>query len=152
MCLNPTSFINYNHLKLAASLANVRPELLRKTLLYFSDMAQQQYKAHKGDEIMITKKKEQIYIGYRILLKEMIQKCYRRAAVSGTDMNSNVDILKKVADAIRASRIQDESILLIKNSVDYFIEQNMHIQREATYVALRTSFILYIIILTFNKR
>ena len=62
------------------------------------------------------------------------------------------DILKKVSDAIRASRIQDESILLIKNSVDYFIEQNMHIQREATYVALRTSFILYIIILTFNKR
>lgn len=152
MCLNPTSFINYNHLKLAASIANVRPELLRKTLLCFSDMAQQQYKAHKGDEIMITKKKEQIYIGYRILLKEMIQKCYRRAAVSGTDMNSNVDILKKVADAIRASRIQDESILLIKNSVDYFIEQNMHIQREATYVSLRTAFILYIIILTFNKR
>jgi hypothetical protein len=152
MVLNPTAFINYNHLKLASDLANTRPELLRKTLLAFSDTAQQQYKAHQGDEIMITKKKEQIYIGYRILIKELIQKGYRRAALSGADMNSNVEILKKISDAIRASRIQDESILLIKNSVDYFIEQNMHIQREATYVALRTSFILYIIILTFNKR
>ena len=151
-CLNPTAFINYNHLKLAGELANTRPELLKKTLLFFSDSAQQQYKAHQGDEIMITKKKEQIYIGYRILIKELIQKCYRRAALNGADMNSNVEILKKISDAIRASRIQEESILLIKNSVDYFIEQNMHIQREATYVALRTSFILYIIILTFNKR
>ena len=152
MVLNPVAFINYNHVKLASSLANTRPELLKKTLLLFSDTAQQQYKVHQGEEIMVTKKKEQIYIGYRILIKELIQKSYRRAALSGADMNSNIEILKKVSDAFRASRIQDESILLIKNSVDYFIEKNMHIQREATYVALRTSFILYIIILTFNKR
>ena len=151
-CLNPASFINYNHVKLASDLSNTRPELLKKALLLFSDTAQQQYKSHKGDEIMITKKKEQIYIGYHVLISEMIQKCYRRAALSGCDMHSNIAILKKVSDAIRASRIQEESILLIKNSVDYFIEQNMHIQREATYVSLRTAFILYIIILTFNKR
>ena len=150
--LNPAAFINYNHLKLAAGLSNTRPEMLRKALIFFSDMAQQQYKAHKGDEVMTTKKKERIYIGYRILISELIQKSYRRAAMNGADMQSNVEILKKVADAYRASRIQDEDILLIKNSIDYFIDENMHIQREATMAALRTSFILYIIILTFNKR
>ena len=150
--LSPTSFIDYKTVAGAGELSNTRPELVRKLLLCFSDMAQQQYKAHKGDEIMITKKKEQIYIGYKVLLYELIQKSYRRAALAGADMNSNVEILKKVSDSYRASRIADESILLIKNSVDYFIEQYMHIQREATAVALRTSFILYIIIMTFNTR
>ena len=101
---------------------------------------------------MVTKKKEQLYIGYRILLAELIQKSYRRAALNGADMQSNVSILKKVADAYRASRISDLDILLIKNSVDYFVDQNLHIQREATAVALRTAMILYFIIMSFNKR
>ena len=152
LVLNPTAFINYNHMRLASGMSNTRPELLRKLLTVFSDNAQQQYKAHKGDEIMITKKKEQLYIGYRVFIYELIQKSYRRAKIAGANMDSNIDILDKVRDAYRASRITDESILLIKNSADYFIEQNMQIQREATAVALRTSFILYIIILTFNKR
>ena len=152
LALNPTSFINFSHVKLAGDITGTRPELLKKMLMLFSDIAQQQYKAKKTEEYMTSKKTGPIILGYALLIRELVQKCYRRAALNDCDMTSNIAILKKVLDAIRASRMQDEAILLIKNSVDYFIEQNMHIQREATYVALRTSFILYVIILTFNKR
>ena len=150
MALNTNTFINFQHVRLAATIANVRPEILRDILTAFSLMATMQYKAHTGNETKLQDK-QTIYVGYMILIYELIQKSYRRCAQMGCDMNSNVKILEKTRDAFRASRILDESILSIKNSVDYFISEHMHYTREAVAVAARTAFILYIIILSFNK-
>ena len=148
--LNLNTFINFNDVRLAASLANIRPEILREVLTVFSALATDQYKAHTGDEVKIDKQKNNLYVGYRVLLSELIQKTYRRCAQIGCDMRSNVQILQKTRDAYRASRILDQDILQIKNSVDLFITEHTKYVRENTCVSARTAFILYIMILSFK--
>ena len=148
--INLSTFINFNDVKLAAGIANIRPEILREVLTIFSGMAVQQYRQHLGTEIKADKQKMNIYVGYQILISELIQKSYRRCAQVGCDMRSNVQILEKTRDAFRASRILDADILQVKNSVDYFIVNNTKYTRENTCVSARTAFILYIMILSFK--
>ena len=50
---NINTFINFNDVRLAASLANTRPEILREVLTVFSALATDQYKAHTADEVKI---------------------------------------------------------------------------------------------------
>lgn len=148
--LNLNTFLNFNDIRLAAGLANTRPEILREVLTTFSAVATDQYKAQLGDKTLIDKQKNTIYVGYRILISELIQKTYRRCAQIGCDMKSNVQILQKTRDAYRASRILDPDILQIKNSVDYFIQENTKYVRENTCVSARTAFILYLMIQSFK--
>ena len=148
--LNLNTFLNFNDIRLAAGLANTRPEILREVLTIFSAVATDQYKAQIGDKTLVDKQKNTIYVGYRILIAELIQKTYRRCAQIGCDMKSNVQILQKTRDAYRASRILDPDILQIKNSVDYFIQENTKYVRENTCVSARTAFILYLMIQSFK--
>lgn len=149
--LNTNIFINYSDIKLASGIANIRPDMLREVLMTFSAVATQQYRNHTGDEIKLDKKKRKIYVGYRILISELIQKSYRRAVMSGCDMKSNVDILNKTRDAFKASRILDEDILLIKDSVHYFVQTNTKYTREATIIAIRMGIIMYLMIQSFKS-
>ena len=148
--LNLSSFLNANDIKLAAGIANIRPEILREVLMAFSAVATDQYKARTGDEIKTDKQKNKLYVGYRVLIQELIQKTYRRCAAVGCDMRSNVQILEKARDAYRASRILDVDILTVKNSIDYFITEHTKYTREATQVAARTAFVMYIMIMSFK--
>ena len=148
--LNLNTFLNFNDIRLASSLANTRPEITREVLTIFSGLATEQYKAHTGDEIKVDKQKNNLYVGYRVLIAELIQKTYRRCAQIGCDMRSNVQILQKTRDAYRASRILDQDILLIKNSVDFFITEHTKYVRDNTCVSARTAFILYIMIMSFK--
>lgn len=148
--LNVNTFINATDVRLAATVANVRLDIMRDVLTTFSALATDQYKAHTGDEIKIDKTKQPIYVGYRVLIQELIQKTYRRCAQVGCDMRSNLQILEKARDAYRASRILDENILHIKNSVDYFMSENTKYTRDSILVSARTGFILYLMVQSFK--
>jgi hypothetical protein len=126
--------------------------VVREILTIFSAVATAQYKARTGDEIKTDKNKQPIYVGYRVLIQELIQKTYRRCAQVGCDMKSNLQILEKTRDAYRASRLLDQDIIIIKNSVDYFISENTKYTREATQVTVRTAFVLYMIIQSFKHK
>lgn len=149
--LNINTFINFEDVKLVCKLVpSIRPDMLKSLLSIFSNMANLQYKKKQTEEVILDKDKQKLYVGYRILIVELIQKTYRHCVMTGTNMNSHLAILSKTRDVYRASRIANPDIISIKNSVDYFVSKNTSYTREATCVSLRTAFILYLIIMSFK--
>lgn len=150
--LNINSFINFEDVKLVCKLVPaVRTDMLRSVLTIFSNMAYTQYRNKLGDEVKIDKaNKQQLYVGYRVLITELIQKTYRHCIMSGVKPDSHIGILNKTRDTYRASRIANPDILTIKDSVDLFVTTNTKYTREATLISIRTAFILYIIIMSFK--
>lgn len=148
-CLNINSLINFSHMRLTASLCNgIRPDMVNEMLQNFSAVASIQAKNGLDEAIAKVDGKE-IYLGYRKLINEVIQKSYRYAVLNSVDMESNLKVLESARNVFRASRVQDEDILKIKDSIDHFIINNMQYKREATQVAMRTAFIVYFMLLTF---
>lgn len=150
--LNLNLFIDLNDIKLAAKLtSNIRDDQLKEVLLIFSKLASEQYAAQKADEtVKDSKTKLPIYTGYRILIRELIQKTYRRCYLDGVNLKANVEVLNGARNIYRSSRITDVDILAVKNSVDYFITHNSKYTRQNTLVSLRIALILYFIIQSFK--
>ena len=148
-CLNVNSLINFQHVRLTASLCNnIRPDMITEALQTFSAVATVQAK-NGLDEAVAKVEGKEIYLGYRRLINEIIQKSYRYAVINNVDMDSNLKVLESARNVFRASRIQDEDILKVKDSLDHFIINNLQYKREATQVAMRTAFIVYFMLLTF---
>ena len=149
-CLNVNAFINFGYMRLIAGMCNnVRPDMLKDVLTTFSNIATLQAK-NKEDDLIMKSDGKITFLGYRILITEIIQKCYRYCTINGVDMSANVQILQAVGQVMRASRLQDEDMLRLKESVDHFVVQNLHYTRQATQISLRVAFIMYIILLTFQ--
>lgn len=149
--LNVNTFINYEDVKLVCKLVpSVRPDMLKSVLSIFSNMAYTQYRSKQAEETLKTPKSELIYVGYRTLITELIQKTYRHCIMAGVKVDSHLGILSKTRDIYRASRIANPDIITIKNSVDYFVVKNTKYTREATLISVRTAFILYMIICSFK--
>ena len=150
---NVHMFIDEESVKLAANLAsNIRPDMLRAALVTYSGQATAQYQAGQTEDTVVDKQKHTIYIGYKLLIREMIQKTYRWCSLHGVNMKNPSAILKETSSVYRASRLNDQDLLKVKDSVDYFMRLNTAYKRDATLVSLRIAFILYIIILTFKYR
>ena len=151
---NVHTFIDEERVKLSANLAsNIRPDMLRAVLVTFSGQATIQYQSGTTEDILVEKqKKNTIYVGYKILIREMVQKTYRWCSLHGVDMKTPSAILRETSSVYRASRLSDPDLLKIKDSVDYFLKLNTAYKRDATLVSLRIAFILYIICLTFKYR
>ena len=146
--LNVNKLINYSHIKLTCALSfNVRPDMLRNLLEMFSAVATAQFKSGDTQKVIIGRDKEKIYVGYRLLVTELVQKTFRRCILENTiDINSNVAILERTRDIYRSSRVNDPDILRIKDSIDYFVQNNTKYTRESTLVSLRSALIIYLMI------
>ena len=151
--LNTNEFIDTKYVQLAAKLAaNTRPDMINSLLISFSAMATQQIKDKTSYEVTQDKQKKTLYTGYAKLLEELIQKIYRRAALTGVDMKNNLAILQLAKNTFTASRVIDADILRIKESVDNFVTTHTKYTRAGTLVGLRLGFILYIILISFKCR
>lgn len=149
-CLNVNSFINFGYSRLIANMCNnVRPDMMKDMLQIFSAVATQQAK-NQEDMLVMKENGNTLFVGYKILITEIIQKCYRHCTLEGVDLSANIKILQAIGQIMRASRLADEDLLRLKDSVDYFVDKHLHYTREATKVSMRTAFILYIILLTFE--
>ena len=149
--LNVTRFINREKMELVLKLnSNIRRDMLRGLLMKFSDVAVQQYRKKEAGLIEGVGDTE-LLIGYRALISHIIQKTYRACIVAGdVDMTSRVAILEKTRNLYRSSRISDESILVIKNSVDHFVNKYSDSSRSSTNASLKIGFITYIMLLSFD--
>lgn len=151
--LNTNEFIDTKHVQLASKLAaNTRADMINSMLISFSAMATQQVKDKTTYEVTQDKKKNTLYIGYAKLIEELIQKIYRRAAITGVDLKNNLAILQLAKNTFTASRVIDVDILKIKDSVDNFVTTHTKYTRTGTLVGLRLGFILYIILISFKYR
>lgn len=150
--LNTNRFINHEYINLICKLnSNVRPDMVRDMLVTFSNMASKQYKSHEQMST-IEEKHRKIYVGYQALITEIIQKTYRQCILDGVDISKRLAIVEKTRNMYRSSRLGDEDIGSVKDSVEYFVMNNTAFKREATIASLKLAFILYIIVMTFEVR
>ena len=150
--LNINELIDLNLVNLTVKLSsNVRKDLVIEMLTLFSRVATQQVKDHETQKAIVDRNRNPIYIGYVTLIQELVQKTYRRAAVMGVDCENNVEVLQTTRNTYTASRVIDNDVAIIKNSVDRFLQATKY-TRPGTIVSLRLSLILYIMLLSFKYR
>ncbi len=150
-CLNLNEFIDHEMLNIAIVLTkNVKSDVLSSFLTQFSDLAVRQQK--KGDaELTKGRGDNELLLGYRILVTNIIQKTYRECILDKeVDVSKKLGILNKTRDLYRSSRIQNRDILIIKNSVEALVNKYSKSSRSSTNASLRISFITYFILLSFK--
>ena len=146
--LNANQFIRNDVVRIVSKLVpNIRPDMMRTLLMFFSNQSVVQYQKHKQDEIDKTGR---YLIGYHILITEIIQRSYRLCILEKVNMKSRLAILDKVRNTFRSSRVNDPEILRIKDSVEHLVEIAKVTSRDSTKASLKIAFILYIILLTFD--
>lgn len=149
--LSVDRFVDVTKVKLVSGLIkNAPPDLIRKFLTKFTDIAAQHYKngnARKQEEGENYPR----YVGYAILIEQIIVATYgvvlKRKDV---DVNSKLSILETTVNLYRASRINDEQVLAVKESVMSLVEEMDLTKRDETKGALRLAFITYIMVLSFD--
>ena len=151
--LNVNKFIDHSMIEIVVKLTNnIRADMFRGLLMRFSDLAVQQ--SRKGSTTSRSGKGgQEIITGYKALITEIIQKTYRACVVDKTvNMKSKLQVLEKSNNLYKSSRISDESILVIKNSVDKFVEECEISRRPSTNASLKIGFITYIMLLSFRSQ
>lgn len=146
--LNTNQFIRADYIKiLTKMIANVRPDMMRTILTLFSSLAMTQYQKHEQEALDKTGK---LFVGYQILISNIIQRTYRAAIIDKVNLKSRLAILEKARNLYRSSRISDPIIIQIKDSVSDFVEKSRVSNRDATKSSLKIAFIIYIILLSFD--
>ena len=128
-------------------IRNANADMMRNVLMQFSSMATVQYQKRQQD---LESKDKKLFIGYHILIVNLIQRTYRRCIMEKVDLRNRAAILKKAVDLYSASRINDELVLKVKDSVGSFIVKGRFSSREATQASLKIAFIVYIILMSFD--
>lgn len=121
----------------------------RAVLISFSEYAVKQ--ARSGQQMLVKEiDGEPTDVGAQILLSSIIQKTYRYLSLNNVDLKSVIAILKGTKDVYSSSRILDQGILEVRHAVGYLLSQIQSSTREATVTALRTGFVMYIILISFK--
>ena len=150
--LNINEFVDNTLVNLTVKLtSNIRRDNVMDVLTLFSSMATQQVKDKTTTQVTVDKNKDPLYVGYVTLVEELIQKTYRRAALMGVDVTSNIGVLNAAKNTYTASRVIDKEILVVKNSIDFFMSKTKY-TRQGTLVSLRLALILYLIMLSFKYK
>lgn len=148
--IDPTAFIDIRLVetvvKMSKGVVGSKFITLLKT---FCTIAESQKKKGHGSKIDGKGPKKRL-VGYQALITEMIQTTYREATLDEKCNMSRVSLVLKTRSIYSASRVSNESILCVKNTVDDFVITSMRTKREATVTAYRTAFLLYLILMTFE--
>lgn len=134
---------------LAAQFTSVSEDMLRSTLLSLVEIATTQRDSGQLDSIKINDGHE-LYVGLRALISHIIQKTYRNCMANGVDVTNKAAVFLKVKNLYSSSRINDEDILAIKQSVSYFVDLVSTSLRETTRSSLRICLILYFLLRSFR--
>lgn len=147
--LNPDSFYD-RRLCIAVSgmFKAIREETLKDAIIEFATTAHEQAKIDGAlDEVKSVGGKK-VYVGIRILITSLIQNLYHRMLVEEVPRNT-YSILYYTKNTFQASRMSDKDLLMIKDSIEYFLTTINTVNREATRASLRLAIIVYIITKTF---
>ncbi len=151
--INLTKFLNYDSIDLVIALNKaLRKDMFRGLLSKFSDRASTQYRMKDQDKVEGTGS-HRLIVGYRALISAIIQTTYRAAILDPeTKMDSRLSILDKTRNMFRSSRVSDENVQVIKQSVSVLVDELSNSRRDSTNASLKIAFITYIILLSFSKQ
>ena len=85
-----------------------------------------------------------------LLIQNIIQKSYRYCIQNKINMRQVASILKAIKDVYSSSRISDDGIIQVRESVNKLVLELQSNRRDATVSSFRIAFVLYIIILSFK--
>ena len=146
--LNAQQFIQADYIKLCCKLIpNVREDLMRNMLMTFSSASNLQYQKKQWDALS---KDKTMFLGYHILIQNIIQCTYRDCIMKRIDLKSRYEILKNALNLYRSSRVNDATVKMIKDSVEKLVVGRKFSSRDATNASLKIAFIAYIMLLSFN--
>lgn len=146
--INVQQFIREDFIVITGKLIrNANSDLMRNMLMQYSSMATVQYQKRQQD---LESRDKKYFLGYHILIQNMIQRTYRRCIMEKVDLKNRAAILKKAVDLYSASRISDELVLKIKESVEQFVIKGKFSSRDSTRASLKIAFIVYIILMSFD--
>jgi len=146
--INIQQFVREDFITITHQLIrNANADLMRNMLMQYSSLATVQYQKKQQD---IENANKTLFVGYHILIMNLIQRTYRRCIMEKVDLKNRAAILKKAVDLYSASRISDEVVLKVKNSIENFIIKGKFSSREATRASLKIAFVVYIILMSFD--
>jgi hypothetical protein len=134
---------------LSRQFSAISEDTLRSALLTIVDLADTQRDSRQLDVIKINDGRE-LYVGMRAFVANLIQKTYRYCMASGVDVTNRAAIYVKAKNIFSSSRIGDEDILALKQSVEYLVDHISTSRRETTKSSLRLCILLYIILRSFR--
>lgn len=147
---NVNKFINNEYVKVVVAVStNITDSMLRQLLVAFSNMSVVQQAKGKTEETTMDGKDE-VLIGYRTIIANIVQTSYRDCIANKVDVSSPLHVFEHVKNIYRSSRIVDPNVLLVKRSVDRFVNDSKVTSRDATKASLKISFIIYILLLSFD--
>lgn len=148
--LNINQWIENRYVKFICDVfPNITPVLFRQLLVSFSNLASIQSRKGLLDKVVKTDGRTQ-YVGSRVLVRAVLEKTYEACKRARVNPKSKNDILIKARNAYSASRISDNDIIDVKESVNTVIVKCVNVNREATIASLRVAFIYYIMLKSFE--
>jgi hypothetical protein len=149
-CMSVSRIIDIKAMRLAVALFSaIRLEQLKQFIISFSEECVKLAKLGADDKI--TKNKDtgnEILIGGHILIQSIIQQSYRYCRNNDIDISIPSKFIKGVKDVYTSSRITEPGILQVRESVAHYVSTLQTSTRESTVTALRTAFIIYVVILS----
>jgi hypothetical protein len=148
--MSVSRIIDIKAMRLAVALFSaIRLEQLKQFIISFSEECVKLAKLGADDKI--TKNKDtgnEILIGGHILIQSIIQQSYRYCRNNDIDISIPSKFIKGVKDVYTSSRITEPGILQVRESVAHYVSTLQTSTRESTVTALRTAFIIYVVILS----
>lgn len=146
--INIQQFVREDFITITHQLIrNANADLMRNMLMQYSSMATIQYQKRQQD---LESRDKKLFLGYHILIMNLIQRTYRRCILEKVDLKNRAAILKKAVDMYSASRINDEVVLKIKDSIGQFVLKGRFSSRDSTRASLKIAFVVYIILMSFD--
>jgi len=134
---------------ISSQFTNISEDMLKSALKSLVDLARTQSDSKELNAVK-TVDKQVIYIGMRVFLANFIQKTYRYCLHNGIDVMNKGEMFVRVKNVYSSSRINDEDILAVKQSVAYLVNYLNVSRRETTVSSLRLALITYILIRSFR--
>ena len=127
----------------------ITPDMLKTALTALVSIADTQRDSNQLDLTKVNDGVE-LYVGIRVFLSNFIRKTYRYCMKNGVDVTNKAAVYVKVKNVYSSSRINNDDIQSIKQSVAYFVDLISSSRRETTKSSLRICLILYILIRSFR--
>lgn len=120
---------------------------MRSVLVAFSEYAVKQ--ARSGKSMLIEEDNGRILlVGAQVLIQNLIQKTYRYCINTGVNMSKPIEIIKATKDVYSSSRIADEGIVQVRESVAKLMLEIQDSRRETTLSSLRIAFVVYFVVIS----
>ena len=149
-CMSVSRVVDIKAMKLAVALFSaIRLDQLKQLIIAFSEECVKLAKLGADDKIIKDKETgEEILVGGHILIQSIIQQSYRYCRNNDIDVAIPSKFIRGVKDVYTSSRINEQGILQVRDSVMYYVTKLQGSTRESTVTALKAAFIIYIVLLS----